>query len=623
MSPKNKMYVRDRRYGSSSRRPSGLRNLLLVLTAILLVATFIVAAIKYLPLWPPEQPGNTTVVTGAPLLSSTRAPEETAEPTQPSIPASINPQLLPLSEIRAQTPGLPAAGSSPSERNLSATVFDNKGNVVPSFSRSEPFSLVNPAYYNQIPGVLTFRGNNFRNAPAFGLVQQDVSGLEQIWTNPVGSLPSSSWTFSWTGTGWTGQPLLVQWEEDIRRLMNIREEKKAKTDLVEVIYATMDGQIYFYDLDDGQPTRPPIKIGAPIKGTPSLDPRGYPILYVGQGDKNPNVEGIGFRVFNLIDQSLLLYKRTEAQYAYRPTWNACDSSPIFDAKTDSLVYPNENGLIYTAKMNTVFDRESGEISIAPEFFTYRYKMSGLDNHGVESSMAVYDGYGYFSDNSGFINCIDLNSLQPVWSRNLGDDSDVTPVLALEDDRVVLYIATEVDWQKEIVGNYQGSAFVYKFDALTGAVLWESFYDCWTKNAANYGDDVNGGAMGTPVVGKQNLTGKVIFSFCMTKGPYSGNSVVAYNTRDGSVDWEYTMPAYSWSSPIDVYDENGNGYIIIPDSGGNLHLIDGRTGTALDVILLTKADGSTPAGNVESSGAVFGNTLVVGTRGNVIVGIKIK
>ncbi len=144
-----------------------------------------------------------------------------------------------------------------------------------------------------------------------------------------------------------------------------------------------------------------------------------------------------------------------------------------------------------------------------------------------------------------------------------------------------------------------------------------------KNAANYGDDVNGGAMGTPVVGKQNLTGKVIFSFCMTKGPYSGNSVVAYNTRDGSVDWEYTMPAYSWSSPIDVYDENGNGYIIIPDSGGNLHLIDGRTGTALDVILLTKADGSTPAGNVESSGAVFGNTLVVGTRGNVIVGVKIK
>ena len=232
-------------------------------------------------------------------------------------------------------------------------------------------------------------------------------------------------------------------------------------------------------------------------------------------------------------------------------------------------------------MNTVFDRESGEISIAPEFFTYRYKMSGLDNHGVESSMAVYDGYGYFSDNSGFINCIDLNSLQPVWSRNLGDDSDVTPVLALEDDRVVLYIATEVDWQKEIVGNYQGSAFVYKFDALTGAVLWESFYDCWTKNAANYGDDVNGGAMGTPVVGKQNLTGKVIFSFCMTKGPYSGNSVVAYNTRDGSVDWEYTMPAYSWSSPIDVYDENGNGYIIIRFRRKSTS-IDGQTGTALDV-----------------------------------------
>ena len=132
--------------------------------------------------------------------------------------------------------------------------------------------------------------------------------------------------------------------------MNIREEKKAKTDLVEVIYATMDGQIYFYDLDDGQPTRPPIKIGAPIKGTPSLDPRGYPILYVGQGDKNPNVEGIGFRVFNLIDQSLLLYTNEPRpnMRTDRPG-NACDSSPIFDAKTDSLVYPNENGLFTPPK----------------------------------------------------------------------------------------------------------------------------------------------------------------------------------------------------------------------------------------------------------------------------------
>ena len=124
-----------------------------MLTAILLVATFIVAAIKYLPLWLPEQPGNTTVVTGAPPLSSTRAPEETAEPTPPSIPASINPQLLPLSEISAT--GLPAAGAHQGT-NLSATVFDNKGSVVPSFVDRNLSGQ--SAYYNQIPGVLTFRG---------------------------------------------------------------------------------------------------------------------------------------------------------------------------------------------------------------------------------------------------------------------------------------------------------------------------------------------------------------------------------------------------------------------------------------------------------------------------------
>ena len=621
MSPKSKLYVHDRRYGKKRRSGNGPKGPLLMFALFLVAATLIVAAFRYLPALMPGNNGNPTTTGQNGTTSATTI--TTAEPSPTPIPAYVNPQLLPLTEIRAQTAGVPADGCSPAERNLIAAIFDGYGNPVSSFTRSQPFSLLNPAFYNQIPGVLTFRGNNFRNAPAFGLTAIEEAKLEQVWTKPVGSLPSSSWSFSWTGTGWTGQPLLVQWDEDVRRLMNISDEKKNKDDLIEVIYATMDGNIYFYDIEDGVPTRPPINVGAPIKGTPCVDTRGYPVLYVGQGDKNPNVNGIGFRVFNLIDQSLLLYKETSDSYSYRQAWGACDSSPVFDAATDTLIFPNENGLIYTAKMNTQFNRSTGELIVDPVFHTYRYKMPGLDMHGIESSMAVYDGYGFFCDNSGFINCIDLNTLTPVWSRNLGDDSDVTPVLAVEDGQAVLYVATEVDWQKDIIGVYQGTSFVYKLDAMTGDILWESFYDCWTKNAADYGDDINGGAMGSPIIGKQDLDGLVIFSFCMTNGIFSGNSVVAYNTTDGTVAWEYEMTAYSWSSPVDVYDESGKGYIVTPDSSGKLHLIDGLTGTALDVIQLTKADGTTPAGNIESSCAVFENNLVIGTRGNVIIGVRFR
>ena len=379
----------------------------------------------------------------------------------------------------------------------------------------------------------------------------------------------------------------------------------------------------FSILDDGQPTRDPIKIGAPVKGTPCDDPRGYPVLYVGQGDQNDTVNGIGFRVYNLIDQSLLLYRNCSTDPSYRTSWSACDSSPLFDAAADTLIYPNENGLIYTARMNTRFDVANAQLTIDPEFTTYRYKNARHVLHGMRAQSRSTAISAISATTPASFSCVDLNSMEPVWSRKLEDDSDVTPILSHEGDRLAVYTGTEVDWQKDIVGNYQGTAFVYKMDAMTGAILWESSVPCWTKNAANQGDDINGGVKGTPILGKQKLDDLVIFSFCMTNGIYSGNSVVAFNRSDGSQVWEYEMVQYSWSSPVDLYDADGNGYIIIPDSIGQLHLIDGRTGVRLDVLQLTRGQSGEKAGNIESSCAVFGNRLVVGPRGNVIVGVTIR
>lgn len=632
MTPPNNLYVQDRRYGRRKRPPR--RNPQRVLLAValgLVVLTAAVTLYRFLPgLLDGGDPTGTsqtaTATTGTKTTTSSQTETTTQTPVTPTptlTPEYVNPQLLPINELAVQSAGIPAEGCSPAERGIVATILDSQSMKLASFQRPDVISLLHPAQYASISGVLTFRGNNFRNAPSFGLVSLAEKQLEQKWTRPVGSLHSSAWDFTWTGTGWTGQPLLVQWDDDVRKLMNINDDKKQKENLVEVIYATMDGNIYFFDLDDGVPTRPPIKVGAPIKGTPCVDPRGYPVLYVGQGDKNSKVDGIGFRVFNLVDQSLLLYKECSDASSYRENWGACDSSPIFDAAADTLIYPNENGMIYTARMNTEFNRQNGQLKINPVFTTYRYKMTGLKNFGIESSLAVYDGYGYYSDNSGILNCIDLNSLQPVWSRQLEDDSDVTPVLAQNGSQVALYTGTEVDWQQSIIGNYQGKSFIYKIDAMTGKIIWEATYDCWTKNAADFGDDVNGGAMGTPVVGKQKLQDLVIFSFCMTNGIYSGNSVIAYNQNDGKVVWEYKMDNYSWSSPIDVYDKAGNGYILIPDSIGQLHLLDGRTGKALDVLQLTRNKDAEKAGNIESSCAVFGNRLVIGTRGNVIVSVELK
>ena len=109
---------------------------------------------------------------------------------------------------------------------------------------------------------------------------------------------------TWSGSGWTGQPLMEKWSQEVKKSMNMYDWAKEKDDLVEVIYACMDGYVYFLDLETGEATRDPLYLGFTFKGAGALDPRGYPIMYVGAGyDSN---EGTA-RVFvvNLLDCSVM------------------------------------------------------------------------------------------------------------------------------------------------------------------------------------------------------------------------------------------------------------------------------------------------------------------------------
>jgi outer membrane protein assembly factor BamB len=559
-----------------------------------------------------------------PMLTHTPLPTATPTPApwhNPILEASRITDKFAMREIVEAVK--PAALKFTSSIYRGSTVLD-------SYQRSVPIDLFDPFDYAGIAGVTTFRGNNFRNAPSFGLTNMSENKLEQIWERSMGGMASSSWAFSWSGTGWTGQPVMVQWPDDIREMMNLHPEKKGKKDLVEVITAAMDGNIYFYDLEDGKATRPAIRTGIVVKGTPALDPRGFPILYVGQGDyppKNPGGE-MGFRIFNLIDQSLLYFGNTARDNrANRPAWGALDSSPIIDGKADTLIFPCENGMIYTAKLNTVFDRVNGTIRISPEFIDYKYRSDATSSQGIESSMAIYGGYGFFADNSGSINCVDLNTMKPVWTKRLDDDNDVTPSLKQTQTGLFLYCGTEVDDQKAIKGSYQGDAFIYKFDALTGQVIWKNSYKAWTYNdPGSSGNDINGGIMGSLVIGKGKQSDLIIASICMTNGYMSGNTIAAFDDETGDLVWDYTMNHYTWSSPVDVYDSDGNMYLLVADSVSQIHLIDGSNGQRLDVLQIKRnylSEEAVSGGNIESSPAVFGNILVIGTRGGLLAGVRLK
>ena len=123
---------------------------------------------------------------------------------------------------------------------------------------------------------------------------------------------------------------MVNWSGDVREMMNIKSEMKEK-DLVEVIYPTLDGNIYFLDLETGKPTRDKINVGFPIKGTGMVDPRGYPILYTGMGinENNGKYTEYKYKIFSLIDQTPLYDIFGRDPVAFRK-WGAFDSSGLVD-----------------------------------------------------------------------------------------------------------------------------------------------------------------------------------------------------------------------------------------------------------------------------------------------------
>ena len=133
---------------------------------------------------------------------------------------------------------------------------------------------------------------------------------------------------------------------------------------MEAIYSTMDGKVYFLDLEDGSDTRDNIEAGLPFKGAGAVHPS-LPILHLGPGDGGPGEEddARGF-LYSLIDGSKLYEYGRKDPFARR-VFHGFDSSPLFLG--DYLFEPAENGILYSFKLNSRTD-EQGKISVAPSEF---------------------------------------------------------------------------------------------------------------------------------------------------------------------------------------------------------------------------------------------------------------
>lgn len=484
--------------------------------------------------------------------------------------------------------------------------------AVDSFIRQEEIHF-DGNHYTDLEGVITFRGDNYRSGAAYGVADMESYTLKKAWNVNTGELKKTTGKGEWTGSGWTGQPLIIRWPEETRKVMNLYDSKKNKSDLVEVIYATMDGNIYFLDLEDGSATRDKIKLGFPIKGTGSLYPDGTPLYVVGAGDDMGSDSARTF-IVDLIQGKVIYEYGNDDEFSLRTdngSFCAFDSSALFDVTTDTLIQPGENGVLYTTKLNTKYDGAS--VSIDPSDvvkWNYTTSRTGDDEYwlGMESSAVVYDHYLYVCNNGGDLMCLDLNTMELVWSQDILDDSNASPVLEVSqsDGTAYIYISTSLHWTKDKKDT--GDIPIFKINAATGEIVWKRTYECKTV------DGVSGGVQATACLGQNNIDDLVYFNIARTGGKKHGKLVAIYKATGGEA-WSVDLKYYSWSSPVAVYDKKGDGYIILCDSDGNMHLLDGRTGELKDTINLGK--------NVEASPAVFENTIVVGTRGKKIYAITLE
>jgi outer membrane protein assembly factor BamB len=530
-----------------------------------------------------------TVLLGVALAIACAGPA----PLPPAPEAAPPPAAVAPPEPAPPPPPEPVPGPGLSaSRRLRAELLAGKGELPPPL-RSQAF----PARYADAEGVLTFRGGPRRDGGAFGDRRVSAQRLEIAWTYRTGG-----GTPRWGGgAGWTGQPVLVRWPEVVRHMMPALGERIFDPTLVEVIQGSLDGNVYFLDLRTGRPTRPPLHTGNPIKGSVSLDPRGWPLLFVGQGI--PDAKPIGLRMYALTAMREVFFIPGRDPAARRP-WGAFDSSGLVNRLTDTFLVGGENGLVYVVELNTRFDPMAQTLQVSPRL--YRYRFGRGEKLGIENSLAVDGELAWFADNGGEIQAFDLRAFRPAWTFDAGDDTDASVVVDSAPDGPALYTASEVDLQ-----GARGVSRLRRLDGRTGAVRWQREVEC--RGERGGAKEIQAGAFSTPLLGRDDLADRVVFT--LSRCPDRG-VMVALAKDDGRELWRRPLRTDAWSSPTAVRDAAaGKTWILQADRAGRLLLVDGADGRVAFTLQLDA--------NVEASPAVFDDVAVVGTRGGTIYGVRIR
>jgi outer membrane protein assembly factor BamB len=428
-------------------------------------------------------------------------------------------------------------------------------------------------------GLTTFRGNATRTYYGEGPVPTKPKVL---WRYPLqGGLCSRSSdggeTKLWCGTGWTGQPNVVETESDI-----------------EVRFGAYDRGVHILDGLSGRPLKESFTTGDIIKGTVTSDPDGYPLLYTGSRDNN-------FRILAL-DRGPVMEElwSLSADSAPNQVWNNDwdGSALVID---DHLLIGGENSWFYAVKLNRAYDQQ-GKVTVDPEI---RMLVAGYDEElfaelgdqevSIENSPAYHDGVVYFANSGGLVQGWDVSDVlgggkkyERVFRFWTGEDTDASVVI---DDEGYLYVASELE-RFNARGAEVGQLMKLDPSEPDDPVVW-------SKAVPAQGG--LGGVWATP-----GLHGDALYATTNT------GRLLAMNRATGKKRWEIELPPPTWTSPVIVDD-----VLIVGDCSGVLSAYDVSDAfrKPRKALWKVKLDGC-----IESTPAVWKGMIYVGARGGAVYGI---
>lgn len=450
----------------------------------------------------------------------------------------------------------------------------------------ESGQLVNPAssghmWSDEVPGILTFRGNPTRSYFGRGPVPK---APKVAWYYPKdGGMCSSSSskgvTKSWCGMGWTGQPAVFN-----------------RDGRLWVVFGAYDGAVHFMDGNTGEDILPPFKTGDIIKGSVTVDPNGFPIVYSGSRDNYYRALAI-----DRPGEAVELWKLSAN--AVSPTlWNDDwdGSGLILD---DYLLEGGENSQFHMVKLNRAYGAD-GLVTLDPKLVFNapswdQQVISDLAGNrakemSIEGSVAVSGNTVYYANSGGLVVGWDLGPQvagtgEPKQTFRFwaGDDADASIAIDAEG---FLYLAVEYERgnaRSAEVGQLMkldpkkpDNPLVWKYDDRVAATA-----GFWTSPAL-YKD---------VVIAATN-----------------GGKLLALDRETGAERWTIKLPGPTWQSPVTV--ENT---LIYGDCNGVLRGYDVSDTKVVPPQLWELKLG----GCLEATPAVWEGSIFVGSRGGKFFALR--